>query len=111
MESGGSTPLPGDSALTALLAAHGMVMNGGVGHVFDTLDAAERSAGAAGFRFFGFDAVARLLERAEEQSEEQWESLDSEYAGLIPSEDALDEAFKRLFADKPHLFAPIDHGA
>ncbi|MGE4190146.1 MAG: hypothetical protein AB7G12_09615 [Thermoanaerobaculia bacterium] len=110
MESGGANPLPGDQALAALLAVHGMVMNGGVGHVFDTLEAEERLAGVAGFRFFAFDAVALLLERAEGLGEEERRGLDSEYAALIPSDGALDVAFKRLFSHSPNLFAPPGHG-
>ena len=102
--------MPGDEALAALLAVHGMVLNGGVGHVFDTLETQSRSAGVAGFRFFGFDAVARLLERAEGLSEEEREVLDREYAVSIPSDDALDVAFKRVFSQMPHLFAPLGHG-
>ena len=110
MESGGANPLPGDQALAALLAVHAMVMNGGVGHVFDTLEAEERSAGVAGFRFFGFEAVALLLEKAEGFAEEQREGLDSEYSGLIPSDDALEVAFKQFFSQSPDLFAPPTHG-
>ena len=109
MESGGANPLPGDSALAALLAVHGMVMNGGVGHVFETLDAADRTAGAAGFRFFGFEDVAGLLERAEHLGEEGREGLDSIYAALIPSDDSITFAFKRLFSEASSLFSPLSH--
>ena len=64
LEDGGPTPAEGDLALAALLRAHGVVMNGGVDHALEVLSAAELRAALAGYRYFGFEQIALLLEDA-----------------------------------------------
>jgi hypothetical protein len=64
LQSGGLNPGEGDRALAALLVAHGMVMNGGVAHALESLSSEERSAAAAGFRFFSFSDIADLFGNA-----------------------------------------------
>ena len=39
LDAGGEAPLQGDAALAALLALHGMIMNGGIDHALEALDA------------------------------------------------------------------------
>jgi hypothetical protein len=41
-----------------------MIMNGGVFHVFETLDEEELTAAHHGYRFFGFAKIPPLLEYA-----------------------------------------------
>lgn len=57
---------PGDRALTDMLSAHSLVMNGGVLHAIECLTASEMTDAEAGYFFYGFDAVAPLLRRARE---------------------------------------------
>ena len=58
---GGDSPRPGDSALAALLLAHGYAMNGGVAHAAECLGSDELRAACEGYAFFGLDDIARLL--------------------------------------------------
>lgn len=46
LEGGGAHPKAGDSALPALLRAHGYIMNGGVHHVVECLSPEERADGS-----------------------------------------------------------------
>jgi hypothetical protein len=74
---GGSDLRAGDVALAALLRAHGMIMNGGVFHVFETLDGPELADAEAGYRFFGLSGAAALLEYARRVPENQRGDLES----------------------------------
>lgn len=42
---------------------HGLMMNGGVLHAFSSLEPTEWHAAISGYRFFGFQDIATLLER------------------------------------------------
>jgi hypothetical protein len=110
MKKGGPTPRAGDAALSALLLAHGMVMNGGVFHaVADALNPEEMAAACEGFRFFGFDEVAELLEVATRTkwTSESEEVFNARYGRSIPSDSVLGERFERHFAEHRDLYAPI----
>lgn len=105
--------LHGDRALADLLRAHGLAMNGGVLHAVECLTPEELSNAEAGFRFFGFDAIAALLSRARrifdagEDLENHEPQLDREYAHIIPSDSLLLDRFEKRLASNPSDFAPI----
>jgi hypothetical protein len=114
LDGGGPAPLAGDEALAALLRAHNMIMNGGVFHVFETLDEEEMVAAHRAYRFFGFAAVPPLLDyasrvRVEDQGELE-SAVDAEYGRAIPSDGALMDAFKADFAADPDHYAPLPDG-
>lgn len=58
---------PGDTALAAVLLAHGMVMNGGVLHAVEGLEPDELDAAIGGYRRLGAEATAQLLEEVRAQ--------------------------------------------
>ena len=108
LESGGNTARTGDRALADLLLAHGTVMNGGVGHAVEALSLDEFSAAIAGFRFFGFDEVALLLQEVLKAPEQTLELADGSYGSLIPDDQVLVERFEAYYRSSPQAFAPID---
>lgn len=103
----------GDRALTDLLLAHNLAMNGGVLHAVECLTPDELSDAEAGYRFYGFDAVASLLSHARtlletDDSLEFHESqLDRRYAEVIPDDTSLLESFKEHLRTNPSEYAPL----
>jgi len=111
LESGGTTPAAGDTALAALLLAHGLAMNGGVSHAMESLTRDEVVAAIAGFEFFGLAEAADVFRQAPGGSEEADEGLDAMYTAAIPSDEALAHAFRLKLVSNPEAFAPTDHAA
>ena len=108
LERGGKTPRGGDAALGALLVAHGLVMNGGVLHAVHALSTRDFAAACEGFRFFGFDDVAALLEFAvkTEATTENEERFNADYWNAIPDDRAIGERFGRHLAEYRQFYAP-----
>ena len=106
LEAGGAIPPEGDRALAALLAVHGMVMNGGIDHAVEALTAGEFAAGIAGFRYFDLLEVASVLEAAI-VADVSWELLNSKYGALVPEDGTLVRAFARKYLASPAAFAPL----
>ena len=113
LDGGGTLPRTGDLALSRLLQAHGLAMNGGVFHAVELL-AGERLVGAKeGYRFFGYPQVANLFERARHVfstgrdigSHEQ--IFDNEYSRHIPDDSALVARFEACLHSHPEDFAPL----
>lgn len=102
----------GDRALRDLLRAHGMICNGGVFNVFDTLTSQQIEDAKSGYRFFGLDKVVVLLSRAKELLNKEDEigeieaTMDAEYAE-IADDPILVARFRQHFAAKPSDFAPL----
>lgn len=103
----------GDIALAALLAAHSMVMNGGVAHCHEVLDHQEVADACAGFRYFGMAEVADFLasteaksrmDKSTERDELDW---DAEYWRLVPTSQAIVKSFEAQLAAAPQDFWPI----
>lgn len=105
LEAGGANPLEGDKALAALLAVHGMIMNGGVDNALEVLPPSEVAAGIAACRYFGLAEAAAVLETAS-AANLGWERFNSRYAALIPADDTIVEAFHRKHRASPEAFAP-----
>jgi hypothetical protein len=107
LDSGGTNPREGDRALAALLYAHGMVMNGGVGHSLEVLSAEEMREAIAGFRFFSMPEVADFLQGCLEQDPADIpDDADDQYAELVPDDDAIDVRFRAVFSSARHVFSP-----
>lgn len=107
LESGGSRPSDGDRSLAALLLAHGMVMNGGVGHAIEVLSAAEIAEAAAGFRYFSFNEVGQLLEDAVRKGVDDSDVVDQRYAQFIPDDGAIVDRFRAILLSSPSAFSPL----
>jgi|GEM_PF-1034655 len=106
LEGGGKEPREGDKALAALLLAHGLVMNGGVEHAIDALDAHELEAAATGFRFFSFENVASFLEESSRGVVDE-EIADETYAQMIACDAVLVNRFEECLKASPESFAPL----
>jgi hypothetical protein len=107
--SGGvSSPRDGDSALAALLLAHGLVMNGGVLHAVECLDPTALRSACDGFRYFALAEVATLLEAAAaaEPSDENEENYNRAYWSVIPDDAVILKRFQRHFAQNRAEYAP-----
>lgn len=106
LEGGGTAAREGDQALAALLAVHGMIMNGSVHHALEVLGSAKFAGGVAGFRYFGFDEVAALLDAAT-VADVGWELFDKRYGACIADDGVLVRAFEKRYAASPNAFAPL----
>jgi hypothetical protein len=113
MEGGGIKPNRGDVALSSLLYAHGLVMNGGVLHAAELLTNDELLGAQDGYRFFGLEAVAELLLRSRQLFDDgddlgaQESKLDAEYLRHIPDDSALCQRFEQHLRSLPDDFSPI----
>ncbi len=123
LENGGENALPGDVALSDLLLAHGMIMNGGVFHVYEALTDEELVAAVAGYRYFALEVVAKLIEdhkpyaammdkddlddSAVEHIESVFEKADAEYAEALPDDGLLVTLFEQVYERRPAEFADI----
>src|SRR5947207_2524200 len=103
---------PGDVALHALLKAHGMVMNGGVLHCVEVLDENELDAAKRGYRYFGFNQLVDIIERAaatpESEAAHVEAELDRAYAAIIPTDSVLVSRFEADFAKNPGAYGPVE---
>jgi hypothetical protein len=112
-EGNAATLLPGDRALEAMLAFHGVAMNGGVLHALEQFGSDELEAAESGYRFFGLEGVADLLNEAKSISKtgddlDLWEvELDRRYSAIIPNDSTLVAHFEMIFRRSPSEFAPI----
>jgi hypothetical protein len=102
----------GDRALSALLRAHGLSMNGGVLHAVECLSASEIEQAASRYRFFGFNAAAslllgarRILESGQDLADHE-ALLDRDYHRLIPDDASLYARFEEHRRSHPRDFAP-----
>lgn len=84
-------------------------MIGGLGHAVAFLSTEEFYAGITGYRYFGLDEVASVLEAAKLCGSDVFalELLEVRYNELIPSDDILTAAFEAVYQDSPNAFTPI----
>jgi len=111
LESGGPSPAAGDTALAALLLAHGLIMNGGVVHALQALSQSQLAAAIAGFNYFGLTAASQLLEQPPDDTEETEELLNALYWQVVPNDETLAHAFRIKLVAFPEVFAPVVSGA
>lgn len=113
IENGGPMPASGDRALSALLYAHGLAMNGGVLHAVEHLTSDELADAQLGYSLFGITEISHLLTRSRKLFNDGGDlgiherSLDAEYLAHIPNDSALIERFERHFHLHPSDFAPL----
>src|SRR5262245_65467162 len=95
LAAGGPAPGPGDTALSAALRLHNMIMNGGLDHALDVLTAEDFASAADGFRYLQLSDVAELVEQAQAApGDELLEQLDARYNALIPRDQVIGEKFE-----------------
>lgn len=101
---------PGDAALSAVLLAHGLVMNGGVLHCIELLSEEELREAIVGYRYFGVEVNPVFLRATSARAEEfdDFETrLDEQYA-QIADDGRLMAAFQAHYSDHPEAYAPIE---
>ena len=107
MAGGGPAPAPGDTALSAALRLHNMIMSGGLDHALDVLTPADFASAASGFRYLQLTDVAELVEQAQgAPSDDLLEELDARYNALIPRDQVISDQFAALLQQRPDDFAP-----
>jgi hypothetical protein len=115
---GGVGTGPGDTALGAVLLAHGMVMNGGVLHAVEGLEPDDLEAAIGGYRRLGAESTAQLLESVRAQIDDgalddaaRAEALEIEsnrsYAEVIPDDATLEELVRGDVDRNPGDYDPI----
>jgi hypothetical protein len=107
LERGGLHPAAGDGALAALLLAHSLAMNGGVTHAVECLSGEELADAAAGFRYFGFNEVALLLEEIQRGALGDAETADIRYGEMVSEDRVLWERFLDMYSTSPGTFSPL----
>jgi hypothetical protein len=113
---GGASPRPGDKALTDLLSAHGLVMNGGVLHAVECFTPSQLDAATDGYRYFGMEDAGDVLRAAQIESSSETltvdeagqleRDLDDRYAECVPTDGTIVQAFQERFRVDPTAFAP-----
>ncbi len=105
--------LSGDLALKALLLAHGLIMNGGVAHCHDAMSPEEVSQAVEGYRWFGLDQAAELVEstgnavRNGSMDEQASLAADDAYNQAIPDDRVIETVFRAKFGAARDAFAPV----
>jgi hypothetical protein len=107
MDGGGPAPGPGDTALSAVLRLHNMIMSGGLDHALDVPTPEDFASAAAGFRYLQLSNVADLFEQAQgAPGDDLLEELDARYNALIPRDQVIGDQFEALLQQRPDDFAP-----
>jgi hypothetical protein len=107
MADGGPAPGPGDTALSAALRLHSMIMSGGLDHALDVLTPEDFASAAGGFRYLQLSDVADLVEQAQDApSDDILEELDARYSALVPRDQVISDQFEALLQQRPDDFAP-----
>lgn len=108
MAGGGPAPRRGDTALSAALRLHNLVMSGGLDHALDVLTPEDFASAADGFRYLRLSEVAELVEQAHDAAgdDDLLEELDARYSALIPRDQVIGDQFEDLLQQRPNDFAP-----
>jgi hypothetical protein len=109
MADGGPTPRRGDTALSAALRLHNMVMSGGLDHTLGVLTPEALASAADGFRYLLLGDVAELVEQAHDAAgdDDLLDELDARYSALIPRDQVIGDQFEALLQQRPNDFAPV----
>lgn len=112
---GQASHLAGDRSMGAILAMHGLIMNGGVLHAVESTSRRELEAAGDAYRWLGFAGVAELLVRVraaaadgivedEEGAEVLELTSDEEYLKHVRDDSALEAALRNRVATTPYMF-------
>ena len=117
LEQGGSNPMQGDLALTAMLLSHNQAMNSGLLDVIERFSETEVVQAVAGYRYFGLDDAAAVVELVakeisflDQQNPDAAEAFerdaDDRYGAVVPGDSVLVHKFERKYQEQPEAFAP-----
>jgi hypothetical protein len=105
--------LPGDRALAAMLVFHGAAMNGGVLDALECMAPEDVLAAELGYRYFGLDEIADLLNEAKSifKVDGDMDASEAEfnrrYSLFVPDDSALIQRFELILQRTPSDFAPL----
>jgi len=109
---GPASPGAGDTALMAVLTFHGLAMQGGPLYAIECLNAGEREAARAGYRYFGFANVAGVIGAGQAalaqgvDTDSLEETLADAYAAIV-DDAVLMQAFEARLHQQAADFAPV----
>ena len=117
-EAGGPKTLtsPGDRALADMILAHSLAMNGGVLHAIECLTEAERHSAVRGYRYFGLQVAADVVEDVlvrwrDDLDLDKAEQLEAEannaYALAVRDDGVLVAAFEAKIETEPDEFDAV----
>ena len=105
-------PQSGDTELSAMLLAHNITMNGGVLHCVEALSVEELDSALHGYRYFGLNDAAEIIEEARsvppEDAVEAGDRLDAAYAGAVPTDSLLAATFEAHLRMHPEAYGPVE---
>jgi hypothetical protein len=108
----------GDIALAALLSVHSLAMNGGMLHSVENHSQDQIERAIAGYRYFGLDAAAAVVESvarraasidldADDDAAERLEiDANESYAAAVP-DDSTPASFEQIYERRPESFSPL----
>lgn len=116
LELGRTHERSGDIALAAALGFHSSAMSGGVLDAVEGRTAESLSAAESAFTWLGLESVAQIIADVrsaidvgalddDERAEQLELSADERYNAIIPTDDALQAAFRARLAEKPEAFS------
>ena len=84
-------------------------MNGGLGHAVAFLSTKDFHIGIEGYRYFGLDEVASVLEAAKlfGSDDSTLDLLEVRYHELVPTDEVLATAFETVYMASPNAFSPF----
>ena len=97
---------PGDRALADMILAHSLAMNGGLLYAIETRRDEERVAAAGGYRYFGLNAAAEVLDLA--TSEQLEIEADERDGAVVPDDGVVVAAFEAKYAESQAEFATLN---
>ena len=112
---------PGDTALSAVMPVHGMIMNGGMFHARDVLSGEQLAAGVAGLRYLEMTAAADAVDQARltptdvennyaDTDSDLFEELTDRYNGAVPADSVIDDHLRLALRRRPDDFLPAECG-
>lgn len=103
----GEVLLEGDEQLAALFEVYNPAMNGGLTHAIDVATVRRWFGAIDGFRYYGFEEAAELLENLLHSRYANEEEATDRFYDLVDTDNALEVAFKTMYAEYPERFAPL----
>jgi hypothetical protein len=109
----------GDNALASLSSVHSLAMNGGLLHSVENHSHDQIERAIAGYRHFGLDDAAAVVESvarraeslhlgADDDAAERLEvDADESYAAVVPDDSTLAASFEQLYGRRPEAFSPL----
>jgi hypothetical protein len=118
MAGGGPAARGGDASLASVLSVHSMAMSGGLLNAVEQANPDQLEAAEAGYRWLRLDTAAdvvamvrREIETGALDDEDRADALearaDDDYGRVVPTDQALLDAFRTRWSEDPDAFAPI----